>query len=366
VTGESTPAKGAPWVTKRDRAEPIGSESHYGMLGPKASRALRKGETFGSDPSRSAALRSALVGMVNAGWSFEGITGAVFDRTNAGGRKVQDLADQRSIARAMKYLRREHAQALEYVRKNALVLDRNGALLAITEWREAVESAVWRGQGAITDRNTLHASGRIAHATGSATRFPLSARRLADEIGVSATTAARSLKRVVKAGWLRPVLRSDGANPAVYALTIPRGCEVGGTSPHTGIAREVSHLLHSFGPSHDAWRRRALGKGPQRVYELLLRNLTAAAEIASHLGITKRAVYQHLERLRDAELVENNNARWHCTDRTLAEVAAEFGTEGQGEKQRERHAEQRDAYHGVSRHDQRQTPSELNPQGGQR
>jgi DNA-binding MarR family transcriptional regulator len=284
--------------------------------------------------------------MVNAGWSFDRIVSAVFDRSNAGGRKVQDLADQRGMARAMKLLRREHGEAQAYVRRNAMVLDANGALFTITEWRERVDSVRWKGAGGITDRNALDAIALHAEALKSSTSIPISARTLAEDTGVRFGTAARSLQRLIRSGWLRRVARSTGEHPAVYALAFPR-CELGETSPHTELAREVSHLLHTLGPSHDAWRWKALGKGPQRVYALVLENF-GAAEIASQLGITQRAVYQHLSTLRAAELVDNTgNGGWYCTDKTLAEVAVEYETDGAGDRQRAEHQRQRDGHHGA-------------------
>jgi DNA-binding transcriptional ArsR family regulator len=321
-----------------------GNRSQERGLGDRATQALRYGTTFGSDDSTSAALRSALLGMVNAGWSYDHIKTAVLDRTNAGGRKVQNLADVRGMARAIRHLDREYAQARAYVHRNGQILDANGALFAITEWRERVAATRWKGAGGITDQNTLDAIGRRAEALKSSTSIPMSARTLAEEVGVQFQTAARSLRRVVAAGWLKLVARSTGKHPALYALTIPT-CEVGATSPHTELAREVSHLLHSLGPGHDAWRWKALGKGPQRVYALVLQNF-GAAEIASQLGISRRAVYQHLGRLRAAELVDNSgNGVWTATEKTLAEVAVEYETDGAGDRQREAHQRQRDAHH---------------------
>jgi DNA-binding transcriptional ArsR family regulator len=348
--GPGRETRGAPQTDPAtdDHRHDTTTENHSweGELGDRAWQALRYGKTFGDDDSASAALRSALLGMVNARWSYDHIKTAVFDRTNVGGGKVQNLAAQRGMARAIKYLDREYAQAREYVRRNGQVLDANGALFTITQWRERVAAARWRGAGGITDRNTLDAVGRRAETLKSSTSIPMSARTLAEEIGVQFQTASRSLKRVAVAGWLKLVARSTGKHPALYALTIPR-CEVGETSPHTGLAREVSHLLHSLGPGHDAWRWKALGKGPQRVYVLVLQNF-GAADIASQLKISRRAVYQHLERLRSAELVDNSgNGAWYATDKTLAEVAVEYETDGAAERQREAHQRQRDAHHGA-------------------
>jgi predicted transcriptional regulator len=343
--GWTTP--GALQVIRDDDTEnPTTTENHSreGELGARAMQALRYGKTFGNDSSSSAALRSALVGMVNAGWSRDRIVTAMFDTNNQGAAKVQKLDAQRGTRRAMKFLDREIEQARKYVARNAQVLDANGALFAVTEWRERVSAARWRGAGGITDRNTLDAFGRRSEALKSATSIPMSMRALGEEIGTHAGTASRSVGRVIEAGWLRRVHRSDNTRPAVYALAFPR-CEATATSPHTDLARELSHLLHSLGPGHDAWRWKALGKGPQRVYALVLQNL-GAATIASQLGISRRAVYQHLARLCTAGLVEPaGSGGWSATEKTLAEVAVEYGTDGAGEEQRAAHERHRAAYH---------------------
>jgi predicted ArsR family transcriptional regulator len=334
-------------VTETTRVHPqrIGKGgSQGGELGAKASRALRYGDTFGTDPTSSAALRSALLGMVNAGWPYQRIAAAVLDRTNAGGRKVQNIADQHGIARAVKVLRREYDQAVAYVRKNALLLDRNGALLRVTEWLEAVDRAVWRGAGGLTDRNTLHAMAERSRQRGSATRVPMSVRTLAETIGCSQSTASESLRRVRAAGWLALKAKTTGLHPALYALTVPS--EATRTSPHTDLARELFDLVHPDS-SHDVWRWRGLGKGPARIYDAICQKIAGAAEIASHFGITRRAVYKHLGTLRQAGLAESAHGLWYPTGKELDVVAFELGTAGMGVAQRERHAQQRDGYHRI-------------------
>jgi predicted ArsR family transcriptional regulator len=331
-------------TTRQNHPEHIGNGSQYGDLGSKAFQALRKGDTFGADSSRSAALRSALLGMVNAGWPFDKISNAVLDRTNVGGRKVQDMADQRGMARAMKLLRREYDQAVAYVRKNALVLDRNGALLRVTEWLEAVDHGVWRGAGGLTDRNTLHAMAERSRQTGSATRVPMSVRTLAETIGCSQSTASESLRRMRSAGWLALKAKTTGRHPALYALTVPS--EATRTSPHTDLARELFDLVHSDS-SHDVWRWQGLGKGPARIYDAICQKIAGAAEIASHFGITRRAVYKHLGTLRQAGLAESAHGIWYPTGKELDVVALELGTAGTRVAQRERHAQQRDGYHRI-------------------
>jgi DNA-binding transcriptional ArsR family regulator len=294
-------------------------------------------------------MRSFMVGAVSAGWSFEHVMHAALDRVNRGGAKAQDLYDLHGAARARKYLEREYLSARRFVARNQMVLDRNGAYLAITEWLEAADRVPWSGSAGLTDRNTLDAMADQARRTGSSTSVPMSVRTLAERIGVgspkwaSASTASRSLKRLTASGWLRLVKRSNGAHPALYALRVP-GSEADGTSPHTALAREVVHLLHKSPAEHDAWRWKALGKGPRRVYELL--EISRAAEIASILGVTPRAVYHHLAKLRDAGLAESVGGLWFRTAKDLDIVAVEFGTLDQGFEQRARHQRQRDGWHG--------------------
>jgi predicted ArsR family transcriptional regulator len=333
-------------TTSQNGPQHIENGSQYGDLGSKAFRALRKGDTFGADSTRSAALRSALLGMVNAGWSFDKISDAVLDRANFGGRKVQDVADQRGMARAMKLLHREHDQAVAYVRRNSMVLDRNGALFAVADWRERVDGAVWRGSGGLTNRNALFAMADQAARTGSSTRVPMSVRTLAETVGCSSSTASMSLRRMTAAGWLAFKAKTDGDHPALYALTVPS--EATRTPSHIDPVGEVFDLLHSH-PGHDVWRWQGLGKGPHRVYDAITQKISAAAEIASVLGISTRAVYQHLRTLREAGLVASVRGLWYPTDRALEAVASELGVAGLGVAQRRRHAQQRDGYHGAMR-----------------
>jgi DNA-binding transcriptional ArsR family regulator len=285
--------------------------------------------------------------MVNANWSRDRIIMAVFDKRNRGGFKVQRLDTRHGAERAMKYLEREIAAARKYVDRNAQVLDANGALFTITAWREHVDTAMWKGARGITDRNVLHAMADRGMKLKSATSIPMSARSLAELAGVQFQTASRSLKRLTYDGWLRQVAESVKDLPAIYALRFPDS-ELDETPSHATIGREVSLLVHSLDPSHDAWRRGALGKGPQRVYVLVLENFGAVAEIASRLGVSKRAVYKHLATLRENGLVTRGEAGgWSCTDKTLDEVAVEWGTAGTGERQRDAHRRQRDGWHGT-------------------
>ena len=189
-------------------------------LGTKAARALRWGDTYGSENSRSAALRSFLVGGVNAGWTFDRIREAVLNPVNVGGRKIQDAYQTRGAAHAMKLLRREYESARRYVSRNQMVLDRNGAYLRIVEWLEAIDRTRWAGAGGLTDRNALGVIAEQARRLGTSTSVPISVRRLAEEIGVGISTASRSRDRLQVQGWLRLVTRSDGTHPAVL-LTSP-------------------------------------------------------------------------------------------------------------------------------------------------
>lgn len=318
-------------------------EDTTARLGRRAFRALRHGEALGGDGSRSVAIRSFMVGAVNANWTFQHVVHAAFDPVNIGGAKVREIAQRRGNDRAMKYLRGEYDRAAAFVHRNALVLDRNGALLTIIEWTERVDGTVWKGAGGITDRNALYAFAEMAMHTGSATRVPMSGRTLAEVIGVTHQTAAKAVRRICERKWLRLAAQTDGPHPALYALTVP--CEATATPSHTDSAREVSHLLHTS-PSHDAWRWAGLGKGPHRIYDLVVQEISAAADIASILGVSRSAVHAHLRRLRDSGLVESDAGSWRVTGRSLDVVAAEWGTAGTGFEQRRRHQQQRDGWHG--------------------
>ena len=199
-------------------------------------------EIRGGDSSRFAALRSPLVGVVNARWTFWRIQDAALDRTNIGGRKVQELCDRRGMAQGLKYLRCEYETTRRYVEKNWMVLGRNGALLSITEWVEAADRHVWKGAGGLTDRNELGAFPDQARRTGSSTAVPMSARTLADEIGTSLSTASRSVNRSMEGNGNRP--GSRGFSPCFDPYPPP---ESGVVIDQRGAKRD-----RRSGSSHDA------------------------------------------------------------------------------------------------------------------
>jgi len=317
-----------------------------GELGPKARAALRDGATFGNDDSRSAALMTFLVGAVNAGWSDNDITRAVFDSTNRGGEKIREIAALRNTTRAMVALNRRVGEARQYVQRNHLVLDANGARFKITDWIEHVERQVWKGAAGLTDRIVLRAVGAQAQRTTSATRVPMSTRALAETCGIHRNTAGRSLKRCCALGWLTLEVRTDGAHPAKYSLRIPKGCELAAPVSDT-VSTERSGAGGSQGDaSHDAWRRSGLGKGPQRVYALLQENLAPVSQISSHLQVSRSVTHRHLRLLRQFGLVENRDGCWSVTDRSLDHMLDDEFPHlvGFGAQQAREHDEQRQRY----------------------
>jgi predicted transcriptional regulator len=314
-------------------------------LGPKAARALRSGITNGSDDSRSAALMAFLVGARNAGWIFNEIKDAVFDPVNVGGAKIREIRDMRGLPRAITVLEARCRDAQRFVANNQQVLDANGARYNLTVWLEQVEATIWKGSAGVTDRVTLHAMAKQAKHTTSVSRVPMSVRKLAELCGYHRTTAIRSLRRLRAAGWLRLVEGATATLPALYALTIPMGCERAAPPSDAGPIERVGA---GGSQPHDAWRWTALGKGSQRVYALL-ENFGAAAEISSQLGISRSATHRHLRRLRGVGLVENHGGRWYLTGRSLEDMLErEFpDVLGAGERQRAEHAqhyEQRNLY----------------------
>jgi hypothetical protein len=88
-----------------------------------------------------------------------------------------------------------------------------------------------------------------------------------------------------------------------------------------------------------------LGKAKFEVYRLLdTAHPRHAACIAITLGVGKRIVQRHLAVLRDHDLAVVDAGRWTRGPADLDDAARKRGVAGEGERQRARHADQRDSY----------------------
>jgi predicted ArsR family transcriptional regulator len=98
--------------------------------------------------------------------------------------------------------------------------------------------------------------------------------------------------------------------------------------------------------SHDLWRNRiGLGKNAYRVHRALNGAPGASVkQLAVGLGLDPRTVKNHLDRLHASGLVDQDDDCWFVTRANLDFVAADIGSLGRGEAQRQLHDRQRQAF----------------------
>jgi len=105
--------------------------------------------------------------------------------------------------------------------------------------------------------------------------------------------------------------------------------------------------MHSL----DAFHRLALGKASVEIYQALEERPLSATELAAKTGRSITTVRKHLKRMSEImdfatgepfALVVKIDGKWHRQDADLDVVATSYGTNGAGQRRRERHKQERE------------------------
>lgn len=299
-----------------------------GKLGKVAQNALRYGKA-----DSSAAVQSVALGAVNAGLSEPWLYSVLRDTRNVGGRKVQAMNEHK----ARPYVARSYQRALERAATHPVVLDQNGAHATIAEYRRIVDRAHWKGVGGASDYTVLVALYGIADRIGNVARIGASVRELAELSGKTIATVSRSLRRLEKDGWLRPIARGSEQRAGRFALTLPldvltvdreRGCE----------------CRHAVDLGADVWRWRGLGATKGRLWGALCDHEQTTDQLAERFGVKAGTMRRHLATLEHDGLARRAQDGWVLVaDTDLEQIALELGTAGNRERDKARHERQREA-----------------------
>jgi predicted transcriptional regulator len=181
------------------------------------------------------------------------------------------------------------------------------------------------------------------------TPFGRSHRRVADDAGISRSTATEALDELVAAGWLtRHGRNTRGAT--LWCVCVPpwaffldsdrdsRPVPIGaGCGPRTV-------------PTHDIFRHRGLGHAARRIHDLLSRSPQPVTiqSLEQALFRSRRAVIRQLRKLAENGLAhEIQRGRWvavHVDQEKLDELADRLGVAGTGARQTVRHDHVRAAW----------------------
>ena len=158
-------------------------------------------------PDKFRARRAVMLCAVNLGWSLENCQLVFTNPLNPGSRLWTHGRDERLLTEGQtaKRLMGDYEAATRRALARPPYRDAVEARQALGVALAAVRSTVWRGRAGRTDRG--EASWVSTYVLRRATevgcdRVHVSARNAAIGSGVTPQTAARSLNRLVKSGWL--------------------------------------------------------------------------------------------------------------------------------------------------------------------
>lgn len=224
----------------------------------------------------------------------------------------------------------------------------------------------------------------VAAKAGRLGPLALAVRDVALGAGIEHYTAGRSLRRLVGRGLLRRTAAGRGKFAATYQV------EAGRNRTTVSPTSEGTQVHHSGGrnrttPSHtgpagvgpvwcgnvrsDCWRWKGLGLTKARTWAHLSDEPVSTSDLADALGVEARTARRHLAALAKYDLAGHVDAQgWVRGPADPDEVAEEIGTADATERQRKRHAEDRQdraealaAYAAVAE----EPPSYVDPETGE-
>jgi len=299
-------------------------------------------------------VRTALLGLLQAGWSDEQAARAV---ESSPGLSWRVGTEQRRgwgwlLARARDARRwaDDHPAAL---RHPDLLGELAGARQLVAGWVPEPELAQrLREQGQLPQLGKLRAVGvallELAQQLGRVEHLSVGLRELGERAGVHRDTAGKALRVWRGAGLVVQVEPSRWQDGVQLAATYRLDLSALTSGLTDGPADELLVTPDAAATvAHDAWRHGGLGHGAWQVWQVLRDDqLTRVDELAAALGSSARTVERYLTRLEPHRLVTRVGDGWRrCTvdaaEQLLAEAARHEGTQGRGELQRERHAAER-------------------------
>lgn len=294
---------------------------------------------------------SCLMGLWNAGWTWDQAEQAVWDCPGL-------RADSRKPSRGRGWLRRVRTWC-EATASDAPARDRaHAARLDLAAARTRTAARQWpRRKGhqvsAASVTKVLQAVLELADQAGRTKALHLSVREVSEAAGTSVGTTCKAL-RYLQVGQVgeRVLYRLDAAQvargkrlAATYELDLDAISDDAGDVEHAGVQADTTALL-----SHDAWRWGGLGASASRVWVVLSdRDALTPAEVAAAAGgLGVNWTRRLLHRLALHGLAVRSGNRWRRCSVAVAQsrldtAARHLGTAGKGERQALLHAAQRDA-----------------------
>jgi DNA-binding MarR family transcriptional regulator len=317
---------------------------------------MRNGDLTGTYADRSALAAAITLSFVNANRPYGELETAALDRRSRGLDHLQRerLANgrfrDRSDAEIKAATRRMWAGRVDYARRHpaqhrtAQIEDAVARVLAAADG----DPRRWGGQAGPTDLAVLRALLALALRAGTLT-LHAGIRHLSLHTGVSRSSAARSLRRLVRDGWLVLVQAATGTSAAEYHIQVPPDAALPDTVPAGTLAPApptTERLRTALSiQSHDALSGQGLGRYAAAVLIAVIEGSAALTDIARHSGLSIRSTRKQLRRLRAAGMVSSTGTVWRAVELDELDAAARrLGVAGAGARRAAEYALERDNF----------------------
>ena len=287
------------------------------------------GDTSGY-PSRSEADAALVLTCVKNGWDYDRILHLYLTHATMGtkfrekGTKGED------------YLYLTYKSALEHYKTHRRPIDK-----MFDEWVAALPSLEFNTRTQSTDRAVFGVVLQIARRTGKR-ELTLSQREVGELAGVDGSTAGRALQRISYLEKVAPAAFNKGATYRIKMVS------------HIAPFLHISSLdegLKQFETNHDVWRTSGFGKNGLQLVKTMGRETGQRRSVADWgklAGLSRSTADRKLKHMHDKGLISKEGSTYFLdsvpTKEKLDEITLRLVSNGEGDRQKRRHASERRAY----------------------
>jgi hypothetical protein len=308
-------------------------------LTPRTERLIRFGDTSGRYATHSESFWACVLGAVAKGADGEWLRIVMFDPSNAGGQRLDNIIAKKNRRAAERYVAAEYKRARKVIGDQSAKQVRADVLAKLALIERMVDifpdltpayRAVWQAR-----IECSREAGSMTHRVGK--------RAVARRAGVASTSTVKLADvMLVSIGAMVAHARGRETSISEFELILPRIAPLRGDQDRTDILLPSGVNTCSItipSPALDTWRAGALGKAAWRVCRSLARvgPMTAVA-LAKRLGYADaRSLRVHLRALaKEGIVAADADRRWSFVASEDVLAACALGASGVGERQLER------------------------------
>lgn len=304
---------------------------------PRSVWKILKNQSGRTYKSRSEAEFAMILGLINAGFTYEKIKGFFLINQPP---KFWELFGTYDV-QAFAYLDHSIKNARKWAEEN----ESEGRKIA-SEIRQRILTISWKREYGLNSRVVLLAHSQIAYRCGKL-EYIASSRGIADIANISESSAARGTNTLVEKGFL------DLIDPAVVYFAAKYRIKQIDTLSQLVLNTAVGDCIDLL--THDAFRREALGKLSGEIFLALSQRSMPVSQLCRYTGRSESAVRRALKK---SESLSNQDQEigfhfevdkrgfWKLSLKDLNEAASRLGVFGKKFAQIRKHKRERTLYRG--------------------